>query len=174
MLFSKLLEFWGGAGRKKGSHTTRISVQLQHGYWFRANRIWVWSFSWFQVFEDSSKLLRSKTVRDVHWIVGVALQKSDTSCKMSRDDWRLISSCLPFLIKWHAIALAETAQWRGERRDLPVRLFNILHAFWQKFEKSIVWTALDYRSLRFLLSLRSWAVAAPLGSLPSGDCRNVR
>ena len=66
-------------------------------------------------------------------LVGVALQRSD-----SRDDSRSIPSYLPFLISWDAIALAETAQRRGERRDLPVRLFNILHAFRLECEKLIV------------------------------------
>ena len=43
-------------------------------------------------------------------LIGVALLRSDTSCKMSRDDSQLIPSYLPFLISWDAIALAETAQ----------------------------------------------------------------
>ena len=70
-------------------------------------------------------------------LVGVALQRSDTSCEMSRDDSRSIPLYLPFLISWDAIALTETAQCRGEGRDLPVRLFNILHVFRLECEKSI-------------------------------------
>ena len=72
-----------------------------------------------------------------------------------------------------AMALAETAQCRGERRDLPVKLFNMLHALQLEWEKSMVWTALDHRSLRFLSSLDNRAEAALLESHPSGDCRNI-
>ena len=43
-------------------------------------------------------------------LVGVALQRSDTSCDMSRDDSQSILSYLPLLISWNAIALAEMAQ----------------------------------------------------------------
>ena len=54
-------------------------------------------------------------------LVGEALQRSDTSCEMSRDDSPSISSYLPFLISRDAIALAETAQGQGERHDLSER-----------------------------------------------------
>ena len=125
MLFSRFLEFWVGAGRKKGK--SKVNIQ-----------------------RCSLDLLE--------W----PFQRSDTSCETSRDDSRSIPSYLPFLISWDAIALAETVQWRGERRDLPVRLFNIFRAFRIECEKSIVWTASNHRSLHFLSSLRSRTVAASL------------
>ena len=79
------------------------------------------------MFEGSSELLRDKLSVMFTGLLGVAHQRSDTSSEMSQDNSRSILSYLPFPISWDAIALAETAQWRGERRDLPVRLFNILY-----------------------------------------------
>ena len=90
----------------------------------------------------------------------MALQRSDTSWETSRDDLRSTASYFPFLTSWDAIALAETGQWRGECRDLPVRLFKILHAFRLECEKSMLRTTSDHRCLRFLSSLASRAVAA--------------
>ena len=103
----------------------------------------------------------------------VALQRSGTFWKTSRDDLRSTASYFPFLTSWDAIASAETGQWRGECRYLPVRLFKILHAFRLECEKSMLRTASDHRSLRFLSSLASRAVAAKLDSSPWGDCRKV-
>ena len=101
----------------------------------------------------------------------VALQKSDTSWKTSRDDLRSTVSYFSFLTSWHPIASAETGQWQGECRDLPVRLFKILHAFRLECEKSMLRTASDHRSLRFLSSLTSRAVAVKLESSLWRDCR---
>ena len=60
----------------------------------------------------------------------------------------------------------ETGQYQGEPHDLPVRLFNVLHAFRLECEKSMLRTAWDHRSFRFLSSLVSKPVAAKLQSPP--------
>ena len=65
----------------------------------------------------------------------VALQWLDTSWDRSQGDSRLISSNLPFLPSWDTMVSVETGQWRGECRDLPVKLFKTLHAFWLECEK---------------------------------------
>ena len=71
------------------------------------------------------------------------------------------------------MALAETRQLRGLCRDLPVRLLIVLHAFLLECEKSMFWTASDYRSLHFLSSQVIRAVAALLDWSSARDCRNV-
>ena len=71
------------------------------------------------------------------------------------------------------MAFAETGQLRGLCRDLPVRLLIVLHAFLLECEKSMFWTASDYRSLRFLPRQVIRAVAALLDWSPAGDCRNA-
>ena len=114
------------------------------------------------------KLLETFTASGV-----VAPQRSDTFWETSRDDLWSTASYFPFLTSWDAIASAETEQWRGECRDLPVRLFKILHAFRLECEKLMLQTASDHRSLRFLSSLASRSVAAKLESSPWGDCRKV-
>ena len=103
----------------------------------------------------------------------VALQRSDTSWETSQDNLQSTASYFPFLTSWDAIVSAETGQWRGECRDLPVRLFKILHAFRLECEKSMLRTASDHQSLRFLPSLASRALAAKPESSPWGDCRKV-
>ena len=93
----------------------------------------------------------------------VALQRSDTSWETSRDDLRSTASYFPFLTSWDAIALAITGQWRGECRNLLVRLLKILHAFRPECEKSMLRTASDHRSLRFLGSLAISSIHLKLG-----------
>ena len=91
--------------------------------------------------EGSSKFLCEK-LSEIFTASGVvALQRSDTSWKTSRDDLQSTASYFPFLTSWDAIASAETKQWRGECRDLPVRLFKIIHVFRLEYEKSMLRTA---------------------------------
>ena len=82
-----------------------------------------------------------------------ALRRSDTFWKMSGDDSWSIPLYFLFLTSWQARALAETGQWRGQCRDLYVRLLTILHAFLLECKKSMFWTA-----SAFLSSLDSRAV----------------
>ena len=100
-----------------------------------------------------------------------ALQRSDTSCETSRDKRRFTPSYFPFLTSWEAIASAETGHWRGDCRDLPVRLFIVFHASRLECEKSMSRTVSDQQFLRFPSSLVSRAVAALSASGPPGDCR---
>ena len=97
---------------------------------------------------------------------GSALQRSDTSCKTSRDERRFTPSYFPFLTSCEAIASAETGHWRGDSRDLPVKLFIVFHASRLECEKSMLRTVSDQRFLRFPSSLVSRAVAA-LSELPA-------
>ena len=100
----------------KEGHTARISGQLQHGA--KALRCLRAAAN-----SEGVKLPQTFTA-----LVVEALQRSDTSRDTSRDDLRSISSFLLLLTSTDAMALAETAQCQGERRDLPVKLFNMLHA----------------------------------------------
>ena len=68
---------------------------------------------------------------------------------------RLTASYLPFLTSWDAIVSVETRQWRWECRDLPVRLFKILHAFRLECEK---WYSERLWTIDLSASCQAWQV----------------
>ena len=121
--------------------------------------------------EGSIKFSLWKIVRNIYCVWCCGPPKVWHFLK-DKSRWLAINSLVsPFLIKWDAIASAETGQWRGECRDLPVRLFKILHAFRLECEKSMLRTASDHESLRFPSIFVSKAVAVKLESSLWRDCR---
>ena len=59
-------------------------------------------------------------------LVGVALQKSDTSCEMSQNDLLSIPSYLPFVISWDAIAFLVEPEEQGCGSPFRVASFRQL------------------------------------------------